>query len=59
MSDPDKWMSRKLLFSLVAFIVSSILVYSGKVAGSEWMAVCSAVVTVYLGGQAYVDRASK
>ncbi len=51
-----KWMSRKLVFALVAFIVSSILVYTGKVAGSEWMAVCSAVVTVYLGGQAYVDK---
>lgn len=51
-----KFISRKFLFATGAFIASCVLVYTGKVAGSEWMAVASAIVTVYLGGQAYVDK---
>jgi hypothetical protein len=49
-------MSRKLAFALVAFVLSSLLVWLGSIGATEWAAVCGAVVTVYLGGQAYVDK---
>lgn len=53
-----KFVSRKFVFACGAFITASVLVAVGKISGGEWAGVCGAIATVYLGGQAYVDKAA-
>ena len=47
----NKWVSKKLLVVIIGFIALLL----GKISGVEW----AGIVTIYVAGQSYVDRAKQ
>lgn len=44
-----------MVVALFGFSVASVLVFMGKVSGSEWQIVTGLTIGAYIVGQAYVD----